>query len=223
MKKTLTLALAMMLLTACATEQATTESPVTTETVTTTETETTEAAQTEAVTEAETEAETEAPKDDAVGEVEESEMGKRTIVHSKKGLSEVYTSGPFEVKVTDIQVSNFEPSDSAKPMFNDQERVTIVTIAIEVENKSTDTNSIYPDQGTVVTNTKEQVETDLFLSDSVGGDYMGEVRKTGNIIVQLQSPAEEITNIKYIISGPSSAETFDRIGDDIEIEFNFAE
>ena len=48
-------------------------------------------------------------------------------------------------------------------------------------------------------------------------------KETGNIIVQLQSPAEEITNIKYIISGPSSAETFDRIGDDIEIEFNFAE
>lgn len=215
MKKAVLAALVLLLMTACATEEAKTEAE-TTETAVTTE------AATES-TEAVTEAETEAVQDDAAGQVEENEMGKRTTVHSQKELTDVYTSGPFEVKVTDIQVSNFEPSANAKPMFNDKDRVTIVTIAIEVENKSTDTNSIYPDQGTVVTNTKEQVETDLLLSDSVGGDFMGEVQKTGNIIVQLDSPAEEITNLKYVIAGASSAETFESIGEDIEIEFNFAE
>ena len=40
--------------------------------------------------------------------------------------------------------------------FQGKDTITVITLDIEVENNSSETNSIYPDQGTIVTNTKEQ-------------------------------------------------------------------
>lgn len=217
MKKILLTVALAFLLAACRSEteatEATTDSTEATEVVTD--------AATEVATEvAEEETET-VNEDDAVGRVEESEMGKRTIVRSMKEMNEVQESGPFEVTITDIQVSDFEPSEDYKSMFEDKDKLSIVTIAVEIENKSTDTNAIYPDQGIVTTNTKEQKDVDLLLSDSVGGDYIGEVIKTGTIIALLDSPAEEIETIKYVISAPFSADTFENIGEKIIFEFDF--
>ena len=77
----------------------------------------------------------ESPADDTTGKEENSEIGKRTIVKSQKGINIKKTSGPFEIIVTDIQVSKLETNDNSKSMFNNKDEVTIVTIAMTVENK----------------------------------------------------------------------------------------
>lgn len=158
--------------------------------------------------------------DDSVGKVDKSEIGVRTTLKSKKGLDLTKESGPFTVNLTDIQISHLEPSSSYKDMFGGKDELTLVTIAVVVENNSTDTNSIYPDQGTITTNTKEQKDAHLFLSDGVGGDFIGEIIKSGNIIFLLDSPAEEINSLKYIIGGGSD-ESFNSLGEDIIFEINF--
>lgn len=158
-------------------------------------------------------------KDDSEGKTEESEIGKRTTIKSKKDLNHSKT-GPFTMIVTDVQISTLEPSEDYKDMFDGKDKITFVTIATEVENKSEDTNSFYPDQGTITTDTKEQVDADLMLSDEVGGDFIGEVAKKGNVIFFLDSPAEEINNIKYVIEGPHN-ENIDRLGEGITYEISF--
>lgn len=158
-------------------------------------------------------------QDDSIGKTEESDLGLRTIVKSKKDLNIVKESGPFIVSVTDIQASHFEPAESYKDMFNGKDELTIITMAVSVENTSTDTNSIYPDQGTITTNTKEQANAHLFLSDSVGGDFIGEIIKSGEVIFLLDSPAKDINNIKYIVDGGID-DDYESLGEDITFEID---
>lgn len=162
--------------------------------------------------------EVEEPNDEP--EVRESEIGKMTIVNINKEIGEVKESGPFSIQLNKVQVAKLEVDESYKSMFDDKDIVTIVTMEIEVENKDTGTNTIYPAQGTIVTNTKEQKESNIFLSDDVGGDFIGEVIKKGNVIFVLDSDAEEVTSFKYIISGPIDS-NWDRIGEDITYEISF--
>lgn len=147
-------------------------------------------------------------------EVKESEIGKLAILKKNEAVNMVKESGPFVVKVDKIQIGILEASENYKSMFKNKDKVTFVTLQIEVENKDKKTNTLYPDQGTITTNTKEQKDADLFLSDNVGGEFIGEVIKKGNVIFILDSEAEKITNIKYIISAPFSAD-WDSIGKDI--------
>ena len=158
--------------------------------------------------------------DEAVGKVEESEIGKRTTVKSKKGINQTYESGPIFVTLKDVQIAEIEVDESAKEMFNNKDRVTAVIIALSVENTSDETISIYPDQGTIVTNTKEQKEAHIWFSDSVGGDFIGQVIKEGNVIFLLDSPAEEISHIKYVIGKPHDVNLDNRDWNDIVIELD---
>lgn len=153
-------------------------------------------------------------------EVRESEIGKLEIVKKNEEVGAVKESGPFVIQVNKMQVSRLEVSEDYKSMFDDKDIVTIVTLEVEVENKSTETNTIYPDQGVLVTNLKEQKDADLFLSGVVGGEYIGEVVKKDNVIFVLESNAEEISNIKYIISAPFDSD-WNKLGDDITFELSF--
>jgi hypothetical protein len=153
-------------------------------------------------------------------EVKESEIGKLTIFNKNEEVEAIKESGPFVVKVNKVQVAKLEVSDDYKSMFDDKDIVAVVTLEVEVENKSTETNSIYPDQGTIVTDTKEQKEANIFLSDDVGGEYIGEVVKKGNVIFVLDSAAEEITGFKYIISKPIDS-NWDALGEDITFDISF--
>lgn len=153
-------------------------------------------------------------------EVKENEIGKLTIFKKNEEVGAVQESGPFTVKVNKMQVSKLEVSEEYKSTFDNKDVVTIVTLEVEVENKSTETNTIYPDQGTIVTNTKEQKDAHLFLSGDVGGEYIGEVIKKENVIFALDSEAEEITSFKYIISRPIDS-NWNNLGEDITFDLSF--
>lgn len=153
-------------------------------------------------------------------EVEETDIGIMTRYKTNKDLNLEQQTGPFVVRVLASQLATLETNEDSKPMFDNKDKVTILTLQVEVENTSEETNSIYPNQGTVVTNTKEQVECDLFLSEDVGGDFIGQVVKKGDIFFILDSDPEEITDVKYIISAPHD-ENFDTIGEDITFELSF--
>ena len=152
-------------------------------------------------------------------EVQETEIGKITIYKRNENVNVEKKSGPFRVKVKKMQVAEVEPNEDIKYLFDNKDKVTVVTLYIEVENESKNTNAIYPDQGIIVTNTKEQKDAAIFLSDDVGGDYMGEVIKEGNVYFLLDSEASKISSFKYIISAPRD-ENYKTIGENITFELN---
>lgn len=157
--------------------------------------------------------------DELIGKKEESEFGVRTFRKVKSNINEEHSSGPININIVNITLSDFEHSEQYKDYFTGNEK-TAVLINMDVENTSEDTLGIYPDQSTIVTDTKEQKDADLFLSNSIGGDYIGQVIKNGSVIYFLESPAEDINNIKVVIGG-AHTDDFMTTYDDIVIEHTF--
>lgn len=153
-----------------------------------------------------------------VGKVEESEFGRLEIIKQDKNINDLYESGPVKLTVEGLQIGRLNPSEDYKDMFGGNDEYTVLTILVEVENTSDETISFYPDQGVVVTNTKEQKDASIIFSDNVGGDFIGQVIKKGNIIFLLDSKAEDINNLKFVLAHPSNSK-FDRVGDDMEFSY----
>ncbi|MFA1819593.1 hypothetical protein ACDX78_05220 [Virgibacillus oceani] len=158
--------------------------------------------------------------DSSEGETTENELGSFTMVNQNMDLNETYDSGPMELTIHSIQSGNLVVSDEFKDMFDDKDEVTMISVDMKAENTSEDTLSWYPDQAVLTTNAGDQVDADLFFSDSVGGEFYGPTNQEGNVLFMLDTPAEEIEKVKLIINGAHD-EDFETIGDDLEIELSF--
>ena len=154
----------------------------------------------------------------------EGEMGKLTLFKKNDEVEAIQESGPFTVKINKMQVSELEVGEKYKrTFFDNKDVVTIVELRVElrveVENISTETN-IIPEQGTIVTNTKEQKDAHEDFSAMIGGEYIGEIIREGYIYFVLDSEAEEITSFKYVISGPIDSDG-NKLGEDITFDLSF--
>ncbi|PIC65376.1 hypothetical protein CSV79_01785 [Sporosarcina sp. P13] len=173
-------------------------------------------------TPADTSSETSAVKDENKADkkedenVEESELGKMTIVYKNKELNENAESGPMKLNVSAVQLANLEVAEDYKGMFDEKDKVTVITVQMKAENTIDETMSFYPDQATLTTDTGDQIDASLVLSDSVGGDFFGKVNKEGNAIFLVDTPAEEIGEISLNIDG-SHDESFMNHGDKIKM------
>lgn len=154
------------------------------------------------------------------GDTIENEMGTFNITYKDKDIKDTYENGPMNLTITGVQVGTLEPSEDYKDMFDGKEKLTTITVGMNAENTSDETVSFYPNQAVLTTNAGDQVDADLFLSGDVGGDFFGEVKKEGEVIFLLDTPAEEIESGKLIING-SHDENIDRLGEDLQIELGF--
>ncbi|WP_200411957.1 hypothetical protein [Virgibacillus salexigens] len=154
------------------------------------------------------------------GETIDNEVGKFTIANKKKDMNEVIENGPMKLTITGIQSATLEPNGDYKAMFDNKDKLTVVTVGMKTENTSEETVSFYPDQATLTTNAGDQVDADLMLSDDVGGDFYGQTKKEGEVIFQLDTPAADISDIKLIINGAHD-ENIDSLGEDIQLPLSF--
>ena len=205
------LVLSLTALAACGDEE-TKETTSTEETTATTET---EAVEKETVEEDVSEPVKEEPAT-TDEEVTESELGKMTVHYKNKELNQAFESGTVKGSLNKIQVATLEVAPDYKSMFDDQDIVTVVTAEMAVENTVDETVTFYPDQAILVTNTGKQVDSDMLLSDSLGGDYLGVVKKEGNVIWVMPHD-EGITNVAIHIHGASDAE-YNRMSEDLKLE-----
>lgn len=151
--------------------------------------------------------------------VSNSELGRLEVIAQQKGINDSHKTGPLNLTVKDIQISKVNPSKQYKNMFDGKDELSVVTVAVEVENTSGDTINFYPDQGKLVTDTKEQKEADILFSDDVGGEFIGQVKKSGNLIFLLDSKATDIHSIKIVIDAPTNS-NFETIGDSLELNYS---
>ncbi|MBK3495342.1 hypothetical protein JFL43_10870 [Viridibacillus sp. YIM B01967] len=150
-------------------------------------------------------------------ETTKSELGKLTVVYKNKELKKSVKNGPVNLDVNAIQIATLEPSEAYKDSFDGKEKVTIATVEMAVENTVDDTTHFYPDQATLTTDTGEQVEARLILSDNIGGDFLGKIKKDGNVIFVLKSEPEKIGKVTLHIDGASD-ESYVSVGKDIKME-----
>jgi hypothetical protein len=191
--------------------------PAATESVETTETEVTESepATTEEPT---TESDDDSPLQ-SVGDTLDFEGGTLELVKIID-VGETHTTGPFELEITKVSVINYRPTDTFAEQFDGKDQLTLISLGMEVENTSTDTASIYPDQATLVTNTKEQLTPSFLFTEAVGGDFLGEVIKSGNVVFVAEAEPVEIKTITYTVNAPHD-ESLASIGEETVLEFAF--
>ena len=146
-------------------------------------------------------------KDDGISEeaVDSDGMKKDPII-TNKSIDQKYTVGDFEITVVSAQLAVLSADSDEVAEYLEIEKnrdYVLFGIGISVENTSDKDESIYPNMSTIVTNTKEQVDSLFALSDDVGGTFYGNVVKDGQIFfICPKSDIDEINHIKWIINAP---------------------
>lgn len=185
----------------------------------------TKEAQTQESTEsAETKEETETPQEAQAEEsasnsewVEENGAKRRTV--KDIDFNQTFTSGSFNITINKVQVTDIITNDEMKSMFDGKDEVTSIAMSVKVENTSDDELNYYPDQAEITTDTKEQIKAETFLSDSVGGEFKGQIIKEGTIIFVANSKAEDINKLTLFIDGPTNQD-FKSVGEDLKIDID---
>ncbi|MBM4762749.1 hypothetical protein [Bacillus sp. B15-48] len=158
-------------------------------------------------------------------DVQEDDQLKATNTYTNKELGIEGTSGPMEYTISGIQLKKLEPKTEATAALFDAEVGDVVhgfTIKMSGENTSEEDINFYLGQATAITNTKEQLDSDMFLSEYIDGKYLGQVRHEGyNFYILKNSTVDELESIEIRIDGPSN-NNYDSVGDDIKhvIEVN---
>ncbi|MGB6407698.1 MAG: hypothetical protein WBF39_09485, partial [Planococcus donghaensis] len=96
------------------------------------------------------------------------------------------------------------------------------TIQFAGENTSEEDMSFYLGQAVAITNTKEQLDPDMILSEYIEGEYMGQVRHEGhNVYILKNSIVDELESIELRIMAPMDS-NFETVGEDVshKIEVN---
>lgn len=160
-------------------------------------------------------------RDDGTGEDASSGSIDKTVVVTTRNINYTGEAGPMVYTINSIQLAHVTATDaSAASMIGTTvgERATLFAIDVTVENTSDKDMTWYPYMSEIVTNTKEQCSSLILISDSVGGDFYGNVIKSGQIYWVLKSAADDITHIQWRVDSPHDKE-LNHYGDGLKIEF----
>lgn len=128
--------------------------------------------------------------------------------------------GSANLTIEQLHIVDIEPTDDAKQLyFNDEDKVRAVVIDMKAENTSKKDIMFHPNQSVLVTDSGEQVESDMMLMGEVGGDFLGKVTKEGQTWWILKNTSKVIKNIKMIISPPTDNQTLEDIGKEKRLDF----
>lgn len=163
----------------------------------------------------ETDAEPSSVEDSRAEETEtyESELGVNKIYMKDKELTITETMGSVQFTINQVQTSRLSVAQEYEEMFEGEKEVTVIALNMIAENTVDDTVSFHPNQATLVTNTGEQVTPDLWFSDDVGGEFLGKVKKEGNVLFFVKAQPEELTELKVVVDGPFD-ENYNQLAED---------
>lgn len=155
--------------------------------------------------------------------VNENGISKIPVVTDKE-LNSTGSAGPINYSIDAIQISKLTATTDDMASMLDIEKdkeAALVVVDVTVENTSEDDITFYMDQAVLVSSTKEQVEPNMWLSDYLGGDFLGQVVKSGSLMYILpNSSAEDITAVTLRASAPIDAD-WNSLSEDISIELSF--
>ncbi|MCY7768248.1 hypothetical protein [Bacillus inaquosorum] len=86
--------------------------------------------------------------------------------------SEPIKLGSMNLYIAGVDILEIKPDDDAKSLyFNDQGKVRAVVLNMKAENTSSKDVTFNPNQAIIVTDTGEQLESQMGLMGDVGGDF----------------------------------------------------
>lgn len=134
----------------------------------------------------------------------------------------VYEDSGVRLSITGVGLSSMDSPEVDESLgdFVEDDTQTVLALEMTASNDSGAMVDFYPDQGTVHVG-REQVEADLFLSESVGGaDMRDGVDNNGLVVWQLTAPYDEVVaegQLTFAASAPVDSESFDQVGGEVEL------
>lgn len=150
---------------------------------------------------------------------ENSDMWEKEIIKIMKEGDLIKESGPFTVKVKDAQILDLYLFDEFRENFQGKDKLTALTLTIEIEKESTAKDVIYT-TGSIATNTGEIVVEEPMLSDYIGGEPGELYKESGTMVFILDSESRDIESIIYYMEGAYD-ENYNYMGEEIEFEIEF--
>lgn len=138
----------------------------------------------------------------------DTEYGKKSIYTKKENLEENIPTGPFNVTIKSLEISNLNTNDKYRETFvssdsldEDNNHITLIGIDFKVTNTSNDTYAIHPEFGTIVINDNIIIENFFEISDNFT-DFAGKTSQEGKVYFKTKDlKAEDIDKLNIIVDG----------------------
>jgi hypothetical protein len=127
-----------------------------------------------------------------------------------------------DARLGDITSLAAEDLEELSLSLEDPDSPSFLILTITVTNGGDVPIAFYPDQGTALVGS-EQVTGNFFLSGSFtggGGSILDGATVTEDVYFELSQLADEVAALgqaRYTVSGPSDDETFESLGDDVDL------
>ena len=128
--------------------------------------------------------------------------------------------GSMNLYISSMHIVDIKPTEASKTFFDDQDQARAIIVDMKAENTSEQDIIFHPNQSIIVTDTGEQVESDMLMMGEVGGDFLGKVTKEGQTWWLLKNLDKDIKKVKLIISPPQIADTYEEQGKERRLEFD---
>lgn len=158
----------------------------------------------------------EAESGEASEDVMETEGGVFTA-HAKNEELQTFETGPVVLTIEKVVATSGELNEEGQEFFETDE-IDYIQVDISVENTSDEDISFYAGQGTMSTNTGEQIEPDMWMSDHIEGEMIAGTNGSGTMMYILEnSSAEDIESVRLVFDAPLNQD-WDTIDEDLDVE-----
>lgn len=131
-----------------------------------------------------------------------------------------FKMGSVNLYINKVGVVDVEPDEDMKTMFDDEEKVRAIIVDMKAENTSDEDVTFYPNQSIIVTDTGEQLESEMMFMGDAGGDFLGKVTKEGQTWWLVKNLDKDIKKITLIVSAPYSTDDWEDESEEKRIEFD---
>lgn len=138
--------------------------------------------------------------------IEPAKYGIYKLKRIKTNVNIIENQGPFMIEIKSIKIATFKPYKKYIHVFGNKKKYTLISLDLYIKNNSDTLGYIYPDQGVITTNSKEQVEADMTLSGKVGGEFNKYGERYGTIVFLLNSSPKKINKFSLTIDAPNNTD-----------------
>lgn len=158
---------------------------------------------------------------DNIGEtIDIDNFGEVEIVKAGRGIENQYKVGDLDFSIYGAALVHVKPNTEELKEYWGEE-TDLILIAYDVVNNSDQQLNLYPTQRKIVTNTQEQLDPDIFVSDG-DGELLGNVKSKGGIVYYPESNLDDINEITYYLEKAYDKD-FNPVGEDHQIKITFDE
>lgn len=152
--------------------------------------------------------------------IEDPSIGKADIIKAGKDVENNFKIKDIDFSINSALLAHVKPEDEeVKALWGDE--TDIIVINFDIANNSDAEYTFYPEQSTITTNTKEQLDPDLLLSDGPG-QIKPNTEVSGSVFYYPEKGLNEINEITFYLKSPYKDIT-DGVDEETPIKLTFDE